>query len=81
MLLLLIFTMVEDLLTGLVHGYAIADTMAEMMARSPARSLMQWVAPNLFMLLVLIPLIAFEQIDISMGKGSLSRILPGRSQR
>jgi hypothetical protein len=77
MLLLLIFTMVEDLLTGLVHGYAIADTMAEIMARS----LVQWVAPNLVMLLVLIPLIAFEQIDISMGKGSLSRILPGRSQR
>jgi hypothetical protein len=77
MLLLLIFTMVEDLLTGLVHGYAFADTMAEMMARS----LVQWVAPNLVMLLVLIPLIAFEQIDISMGKGSLSRILLGRSQR
>ena len=69
--------MVEDLLTGLVHGYAIADTMAEIMARS----LVQWVAPNLVMLLVLIPLIAFEQIDSSMGKGSLSRILLGRSQR
>jgi hypothetical protein len=77
MLLLLIFTVIEDLLVGLVHGHAIADTMAEMMARS----LVQWMAPSLLILLVLIPFIAFEKIDASMGKGSLSRILLGRSER
>lgn len=77
MLLLMIFTIAEDLLAGLVHGHAIVDTMAEMMARSSV----QWVAPNLLMLLVLIPLITFEKIDTSMGKGSLSRILLDRSQR
>ena len=77
MLLLMMFSSLEDLLAGLVHGHAIADTMAEMMARSSV----QWVAPNLLMLLVLIPLITFEKIDTSMGKGSLSRILLNRSQR
>ena len=76
LLLLMIFTIAEDLLVGLVHGHAIADTIAEMMARS----WVQWVAPNLLMLLVLIPFIAFGKIDSSMGKGSLSRILLGRSE-
>ena len=76
MLLLLIFTVMEDLLVGLVHGHAIADTMVEMMARS----WVQWVAPSLLVLLVLVPFITFEKIDASMGKGSLSRILLGRSQ-
>jgi hypothetical protein len=76
MLLLLIFASVEDLLVGLVHGHAIADIMVEMMARS----WVQWVAPSLIMLLVLIPFIAFEKVDASIGKGSLSRILLGRSQ-
>ena len=76
MLLLMIFTIAEDLLVGLVHGHVIADTMGKMMARSWA----QWVTPNLLMLLVLIPMIAFEKIDASMGKGSLLRILLGRSQ-
>jgi hypothetical protein len=74
-ILLLIFTSIEDLVVGLVHGHAIADIMAEMMARN----WVQWVAPNLIMLLVLIPLIAFEEIDISMGRGSLRRLLLGRS--
>lgn len=77
MLLLMIFTGIEDLLVGFMHGHAIADTMGEMMARS----WLQWVAPSLVMLLVLIPFIAFEKIDASMGKGSLARILLGRSQR
>lgn len=77
MLLLMIFTGIEDLLVGFMHGHAIADTMGEMMARS----WLQWVAPSLLMLLVLIPFIAFEKIDASMGKGSLARILLGRSQR
>ena len=77
MLLLMIFTGIEDLLVGFMHGHAIADTMGEMMARS----WLQWVAPSLVMLLVLIPFIAFEKIDASMGKGSLARILLGHSQR
>ena len=77
LLLLQIFTIFEELVTGLVHGSAIADTIAELMARG----WLQWVSPSLVMLLVLIPLIAFEQIDISMGKGSLRRILLSRSPR
>lgn len=76
-LLLMIFAIAEDLLVGLVHGHAIADTMVEM----TARSWVQWVEPNLLMLLLLIPLIGFEKIDASMGKGSLSRLLLGRSER
>jgi uncharacterized membrane protein YjfL (UPF0719 family) len=76
LLLLMVFTSVEELAVGLAHGQAIAHTVDEMMDRS----WVQWLAPDLVMLLVLIPMIAFEEIDIEMGKGSLLRVLLKRSQ-
>jgi len=77
LMLLLLFTAVEELVVGMVHGQAVADIAAEMLERS----WMERLAPAVIMLLVLVPLIAFEQIDRALGKGSLMRMLLDRSDK
>ena len=74
LLLLLLFTTVEELVVGLVHGHALADIVAEMLERS----WLERLAPAVIMLLVLVPLIAFEEIDKALGKGNLKRMLLDR---
>ena len=43
------------------------------------RSWLQNIAPSVVMLLVLIPMITFEEVDHALGDGSLKRLLFGRS--
>lgn len=71
---LMVLTAAEELIVGLVHGQALAETMAEF----TNRSWLQNIAPSVVMLLVLIPMIAFEEIDRVLGDGSLKRMLFGR---
>lgn len=73
--LLLLFIGAEELATGLVHGHSLADSIAAL----ADRPWLQWVAPSMVMLLVLIPMIAFEEIDIALGRGTLMRIMLARS--
>ncbi|PLW70694.1 hypothetical protein [Pseudohalioglobus lutimaris] len=68
---LVIFTGIEELIVGMVHGQAVAETLAEL----AARPLLQFIAPSLLMLLVLVPMIAFEEVDRELGQGTLRRIL------
>ena len=56
--LLLVLTMIEELVVGLVHGRTVAQIAAELNGQSPQEIL----AKCLIMLLVLIPLIAFQQL-------------------
>jgi hypothetical protein len=70
-LFLLILTAVEELIVGLVHGQAFTETIAEF----TGRSWLQNLAPSVVMLLVLIPMISFEEIDRVLGDGSLKRML------
>ena len=71
LLLLLVFTGIEELVVGLVHGHALADTASEMLESS----WLERLAPSVMMLLVLVPMIAFEELDIAIGKGKLRRLL------
>lgn len=71
LLLLLIFTLLEEWIVGLVHGHATHDILAELIDRSWLQNL----APSIVMILVLVPMISFEEIDITLGKGKLKRIL------
>ena len=71
LLLLLIFTLIEELILGLLHGQATYDIFAELIDRP----WLQNVAPSIVMLLVLAPMISFEEIDITLGKGKLKRML------
>ena len=72
---LMVLTAIEELLVGLGHGRALSEITAEFMNRS----LLQNLAPSIVMLIVLIPLILFEEVDRYLGKGSLKRMLLDRS--
>lgn len=75
LVLLLVFTAIEELIVGLVHGHTVASIIAEFTTRP-------WIeiaAPSIVMLLVLIPLISFEEIDQALGAGELRRLLFGSS--
>ncbi|KAA1193955.1 hypothetical protein F0M18_00475 [Pseudohalioglobus sediminis] len=75
LLLLVVFTLIEELVVGWFHGSTVAHTVDELMARS----WLELLAPSVVMLLVLIPMIAFEEIDRDLGKGKLRQLLFGRS--
>lgn len=75
MLLLVVFTLIEEIVLGLIHGHTVADTVNDL----TARSWLELLAPSVVMLLVLIPMISFEEIDQDLGKGKLRRMLFGRS--
>jgi len=74
-LLLIVLTLIEEIVMGLVHGHTVANTVDELRARS----WLELLAPSVVMLLVLIPIISFEEIDRDLGKGKLRRMLFGRT--
>ena len=74
LLFLLVLTAIEELIVGLVHGQAISVIIAEFVDHPWLQNL----APSVLMLLVLIPMISFEEIDHVLGDGSLKRMLFGR---
>ena len=76
LLLLSVFKMIEELVVGMTHGHSATQVITEFMARG----WMQNIAPGVVMLLVLIPLIAYEELDKALGKGSLRRMLFERRQ-
>lgn len=68
---LLIFVSLEELVVGLVHGHQVSDIVNEFMVKSGAEKL----APSLVMLLVIIPLITYEEVDAALGKGKIRSML------
>lgn len=76
LLVLIVLKALEEIVAGALHGHSVADVFAEFMARS----WLQDVAPAVIMLLVLIPLIAWEEIDKALGKGRLRQLLLQRPQ-
>ena len=77
LLLLAVFKMIEELVVGMTHGHSATQAIAEFIARG----WLQNIAPGVVMLLVLIPLIAYEELDKALGKGSLKRMLFERRQQ
>jgi hypothetical protein len=75
LLFLLVLTAIEELIVGLVHGQATSEIIAEFINQS----WLQEIARCVVMLLVLIPMISFEEIDHVLGDGSLKRMLFGQS--
>jgi len=76
LLFLLVLTAIEELIVGSVHG----QTAYEIITKFIGRPWLQNLAPSVVMLLVLIPMIAFEEIDHVLGNGSLKRMLFGQSE-
>ncbi len=69
--LLIVLTVVEELLVGLVHGRSVAQTVAEF----ETHSLFAMGATCLVMLLVLVPLVTVTEVSSALGPGALRRLL------
>lgn len=76
LLFLLVLTAIEELIVGLIHGQSTSEIIAEFIDRSWLLN----IARSVVMLLVLIPMISFEEIDHVLGDGSLKRMLFSRSE-
>ena len=72
---LIAFNLLEELVVGAVHGQTLAQSVSEYLGRPTV----QLIAPMLLMLLVLIPMIAFEEVDRELGRGTLRELLFGQS--
>jgi hypothetical protein len=72
--LLVVLLLVEELIMGKVHGKAFALAMVELGDRLP-----ELLALAFLLLLVLVPLVAVQEIDRALGRGTLWRTLRGRA--
>jgi hypothetical protein len=72
--LLIVLLLVEELIMARVHGKTFAQVLAEYDERLP-----EVLALAFFLLLVLVPLVAVQEMDRALGRGSLWRVLRGRS--
>jgi hypothetical protein len=71
--LLVVLTILEEVIVGLVHGTGAARTLAGIFGDSPAET----AAKVLLLLLVLVPLVAFSGVNRALGPGGLRRLLLG----
>lgn len=76
LVLLVVFSVLEELVVGWIHGRAAAETLGEYAERSP----LELFATVLLMGLVLVPFIAAQEISRALGPGSLQRVLLQRPE-
>lgn len=77
LLLLVLLTIVEEIIVGLVHGHSIGQAVAALAEHPWPETL----ASCLLMLLVLIPLVAVTEVSRTLGPGALRKLLLGSSPR
>jgi hypothetical protein len=70
-LLLVVLSVLEELLVGKVHGHSFAQTLAEY----ERHSVLELIATGLLLLLVLLPLIATQELNRVLGPGVLRHML------
>ncbi|MEZ5563775.1 MAG: hypothetical protein R3F27_12555 [Gammaproteobacteria bacterium] len=76
LLLLVVLSIVEELVTGWFHGHSFAQTMAEFGSRLP-----EMAVSSLLMLMVLLPFVAVKELSGALGPGVLQRTLRGPPDR
>jgi hypothetical protein len=69
--LLIVLSAVEEVVVGIVHGRSLAATIAEL----GGDRLPELLATCLIMLLILIPYLAFTELDATLGNGRLRELL------
>ncbi len=74
LVLLLVLSVLEEAIVALLHGHPIREALAGV----AGGTLPQALATSLLMLLILIPYFAFREIAISLGEGTLLRLLTER---
>jgi hypothetical protein len=73
--LLVLLTIVEEIIVGLVHGHSLGQAVAA----TAQRSVPEVLASCVLMLLVLVPLVTVRQVSRALGPGALHRLLLGPS--
>ena len=71
LVLLVLLTIVEEIIVGLVHGH----TLGQAVAALGDRSVPEVLASCLLMLLVLVPLVTVTEVSRALGPGVLRRLL------
>lgn len=74
LLMLIIFTILEEIVVGWVHGQTLGHTLSEFLQRSWVEKL----APVLVMTLILIPLVSAMEFSKAMGRAQFRAVLMGR---
>jgi hypothetical protein len=74
LVILAVLTLLEEMIVGAMHGRAVGSTVAEVFGH-PRYS---FFAKCAVMTLVLLPMVAFEELDRALGKGVLRRTLSRR---
>jgi len=70
LLLLVILSVIEDVVAGLIHDNRIADSLAEMGGGTPS----QMIATVFVMFLILVPFFAFRVLGEAVGERNLVRV-------
>jgi hypothetical protein len=70
LVLLIILTIIEEAVVGLIHDKSIAASLGELVGPR----LEETIAGYIVMLLVLIPYCAFRILDVALGEGRLARM-------
>jgi hypothetical protein len=68
---LIVLSVAEEFVVGLIHGHALAATLAAF----EQHSLLEMIAKSLLLLIVLLPLVAAVEVDKALGPGVLRRAL------
>ncbi len=76
LLLLIVLSQIEEVLSGIAHGQTINAVLTEM----GGSKLWETGAASLIVLLILIPYIAFKEISAALGEDKLRQILLGHRQ-
>jgi len=73
-ILVVALSIAEEILVGMLHHHSVAHTMDELgRGRLP-----ELLATSLLILLILVPLVSFAEIDRALGAGTLGRLLTSR---
>ena len=77
LLVLILLTVVEEIVVGLVHGNSIGQAAAALVERP----WLEVLASCILMLLVLVPLVTVTEVSRALGPGALHQLLLGSSRR
>jgi len=77
LILLVLLTIVEEIIVGLVHGHSLGQAVAALAERPWPETL----ASCFLMLLVLIPLVTVTEVSRALGPGAMRRLLLGPSHK
>lgn len=74
-ILLCTFKIAEEIVVGWMHNQTALHSMGELMARGMLDNL----APIFVMMLILIPLVAFVEVERAIGKETMDRLMKGHA--